>query len=844
MKRAVPGLPVVRRVRAAVSVVIGGFPGAVAILALPAVVHAQQSRMPAAWEGVAPPAAISGLSDLRPLIPLEFSRAWLARVEQVRRRRTELHAAGRLNGMPPEAAAAEGAALSGVLRVPVIPIRYADGGSEPFPVSELDRRFFGRSVADTVSYGGYWEEVSGGLLRVEGEVAPWLTVSRPAEHYLPAGKHGWGEFGRINELREEVLRLADDHLDFRLFDNDGPDGIPDSGDDDGYVDFVAIVYAVPCSREPQAGAIWPHRAAMAPFESSRVGANGEPIRVTDYVIIPAVDSTTCGPTHIGLLAHETGHALGLPDLYDYDGSSQGIGSWGLMGTGSHSAAYSPAHLGAWEKEQLGWVQVDWLTSDSPDFTAPPVQDSRIVYRHDSPDGSGQYVLLENRQRIGSDRRLPGHGLLVWHIDPERGELGAWNNDERRTAVSLIEADGRSDLGAGRRADGGDPFPGSTKQDVFLSARAPDLYLSGIREAAGVVTAGMRVAFSPPGLIARPRVVRLTGLGGGAPVRQSVEVQRVGGAGYDWRANASRAWLTVTTAGDVLQLRADPTGLPPGEHSGLVRFLDDAGRPAGELNVSFYVATPGAGQIVATELPWSWGLAARDGRIFKASYGWDPFSLRPRPRLLELREGATHPGTATRLPADALYAPLLRPDGSAYVLARAQEQNFLYRMNPDGEVEVVAARFGTEPAYGTALMPDGAILVADFGGTIHRITSEGDVSIWAMVESPLYQIAADASGMVYAATLNGEILRLRDGEVVSTLATGFGRGRLVALAATADGDVYAAERGGGGRIMRFRAGGGREIVYQDRGAQYYGVAVEDDFVYALDLRERKLLRIAN
>jgi M6 family metalloprotease-like protein len=830
-------VPPARSVVVAVGIVLG----ACGLLVLPGALAAQQTRMPAAWEGVAPPAEIVGLSDVRPLIPLEFSRAWLGKVDGVRRRRAELHADGRLSGMTPEAKAAEGAALAGVLRVPVIPIHYADG-APPFPVEALEARLFGPSQRDTVSFAGYWHEVSGGLLQVEGEVAPWIAVSRPAEYYLPAGDQRWGEFGRIAELREEVLRLADEHIDFRQFDNDGPDGIPNSGDDDGYVDFVAIVYAVPCSREPQAGAIWPHRAAMPPFESRRTGADGEPIRVTDYVIIPALDPATCGPSHVGLLAHETGHALGLPDLYDYDGSSQGIGAWGLMGTGSHSAPHSPAHLGAWEKEQLGWVRVDWLVEDDPDFAVFPVHTSRTVFRHDVPDGSGQYVLIENRQRIGSDRRLPGSGLLVWHIDPERGELGAWNNDERRTAVSIIEADGRDDLAAGRRADAGDPFPGATARDVFLSARARDLYLSGITESRGVVRASMRVGFSPPGIAARPASIRMTALAGGAPVRQAVEVQRVGGATYDWRAVAGVPWLEATSAGDMLQLRADPSGLRPGEHIDTVRFLDDEGELAGELYVSFYVATPGVGQIVATELPWSWGLAARDGRIYKASYGWDAFSLRPRPRLLELREGATHPATASRIPADALYAPILTDDGDAFVLARAHDENYLYRLAPDGSVDLVAARFGDEPAYGAALLPDGAFVVAEYGGRFHRITRDGAVSPWAEVDVGIYQIAADDAGTVYAATITGDILRLRGDALPTTLSTGFGRGRLVALAATPDGVVYAAERGGAGRILRFRPDGGRDVVFQERAAQYYGLAVEDDFLYALDLRQRTLIRI--
>jgi len=36
------------------------------------------------------------------------------------------------------------------------------------------------------------------------------------------------------------LRKADADIDFARFDNDGPDGVPDSGDDDGVVDAVFI----------------------------------------------------------------------------------------------------------------------------------------------------------------------------------------------------------------------------------------------------------------------------------------------------------------------------------------------------------------------------------------------------------------------------------------------------------------------------------------------------------------------------------------------------------------------------------------------------------------------------
>ncbi|MGH7461479.1 MAG: M6 family metalloprotease domain-containing protein, partial [Longimicrobiales bacterium] len=284
---------------------------------------------PAAFGEVTPPLAIAGLVDARPMSALEFSRAWLLKVESVRRRRAELLAAGRLDGLTPAAAALAGAALTGTLRVPVVAVRYADA-AEPFPASQLADRLFGEARGDTMTFANYWREVSAGLLEVTGTVTPWITLGKPGSYYLSADKFGWGQFGRTSELRREALRSADLTIDFAQYDNDGADGVPNSADDDGFVDFVAFVYALPCSGETRAGAIWPHRAAMPPYETKDRSHNGRPVRIADYVILPAVDPQTCGPMHIGVLAHETGHALGLPDLYDYDGSSQGIGAWGLM----------------------------------------------------------------------------------------------------------------------------------------------------------------------------------------------------------------------------------------------------------------------------------------------------------------------------------------------------------------------------------------------------------------------------------------------------------------------------------------------------------------------------------
>jgi M6 family metalloprotease-like protein len=796
---------------------------------------------PAPWTGVAPPTVIEGLPELRPTAPLEFSRAWLGRMEQVRRRRAELASAGGLDGLAPADAAREGAALAGELRVPVIPVLY-DGASAPFPVSRLEQRLFAAGAGDTMTYAGYWSEVSGGLLRVTGGVAPWLTLSHRASYYLPAEQFGWSRFGRSAELRREAIEAADAHLDYRQFDNDGPDGVPDSGDDDGFVDFVAIVYGTACPGDGREGGIWPHRAAMAPLETADTSrATGRPLQVTDYVMLPALELDDCGPLQIGVLAHETGHALGLPDLYDYDGSSQGIGAWGLMGTGSHAARFSPAHLDAWSKEQLGWVTVTWIKG-SGGLRVPPVASSAQVYRFDEGGSSDRYLLLEYRRRLGSDRFIPGEGLLVWEVDPERGELGAWNTDERRPAVRLVQADAREDLVRGLRADAGDPFPGATDQEQFVSRLGAGFELTSIRSAPAAVTATLRTG-GGPSLLLSTGSVRITALANGEPVQQKVEVQRRAGTAIKWSAEASASWLEFQQTASGLLLTADPRSLVPGVYVDTVRLVDSGKLPLAEMIVSFHVAASGYGQIVATELPWSWGLAASNGRILQASYGWDPLGLRPRPRVLELQEGSTHARTLARIPAEALYSPAIDPvTGDVFVVARARGENFLYRVGARGDAVLVASAFGNGPVYGTALHPDGSVLVAEWNGNVHRIDAAGRVTLYTRFPTHVYQIATDRAGNLYAASYGGDVLAMAPDGTSSTLVTGFEPGGLVAIATAPDGSVVAAERGQAGRILRLRRDGTHEILFRSRGAHYYGIATDRVFLYALDLTARQLLRI--
>jgi immune inhibitor A len=175
---------------------------------------------------------------------------------------------------------------------------------------------------------------------------------------------------------------------------------------------------------------------------------------------------------IGVCCHELGHLVfGFPDLYDTDYSSEGVGNWCLMGGGSwNGGGNTPAHPSAWCKASQNWVQVIRQTSDGT-VNIADVETGHTVYRLWKNGSTGsEYFMIENRQKTLFDQRLPGEGLLIWHID----ESIDTNSDESHPKVLLVQADDKQDLEQGNnRGDTGDPYPGSSSNTTFNAFSSPD-----------------------------------------------------------------------------------------------------------------------------------------------------------------------------------------------------------------------------------------------------------------------------------------------------------------------------------------------------------------------------------
>jgi M6 family metalloprotease-like protein len=155
---------------------------------------------------------------------------------------------------------------------------------------------------------------------------------------------------------------------------------------------------------------------------------------------------------IGILCHELGHDIGLPDLYDTDKSSSGVGAHCLMGSGSWGFApgendgATPVMMCAWSRIQLGFLSPTILTSPGT-YAAFAASDpgSANAFKIATPN-PGEYFVIENRQLTGFDAGLYGYfrlssggtdrgGLAIWHIDDNQLD----NTDENHKMVDLEEA---------------------------------------------------------------------------------------------------------------------------------------------------------------------------------------------------------------------------------------------------------------------------------------------------------------------------------------------------------------------------------------------------------------------
>jgi M6 family metalloprotease-like protein len=327
--------------------------------------------------------------------------------------------------------------------------------------------------APTGSVRDYYQQASYGILTIQSTVVAWVTLPNTEAYYgngkngLPFGANAAPYPTNAAGMVQAALGLVDATVDFGQFD----------ADNDGFIDAITIIHSGYGGEQNGNGAnaIWSHKYSLSGMNGGGVwtsadnNASSVKVKVDLYHTEPARWGTagSSGVVRVGVIAHELGHFFGLPDLYDTDNSSAGIGNWCLMGNswGWDQTQQYPPLPSAWCRLKLGWITPINLPNGV--VSLPQVATSPAVGRINAGYPSGvEYLLVENRQPVGFDQQIPQGGLAVWHIDESVGSntpegfpgQAGWPENGNHYMVALLPADGRYDLEKNtNRGDGGDLF---------------------------------------------------------------------------------------------------------------------------------------------------------------------------------------------------------------------------------------------------------------------------------------------------------------------------------------------------------------------------------------------------
>lgn len=329
---------------------------------------------------------------------------------------------------------------------------------------------------------GYFKDCS------YGQFTPFFDVVGPIKLPRKHAIYGAGN-DRMDLLLADACATVDDLVDFAKYD----------ANNDGIVDLVYIIYAGHSAnyRNNKVSNIWPKSGTVTISDTfdgksiRRYGVSNE---------LNGSDKTSKNNKKIngiGLFCHEFSHTLGLPDIYAYrtpaeDQDDQGMEYWDIMdgGTGVRGGRVPASYL-AWEREVMGWMNIDELKKDSSIENLKSIDNGGKAYKIVNPNNSNEYIVLQSMQKgawnQGWGDGTYGKGLLAYRVSYPFNKVNVFdypNNEKGKPRVIPIPADGK--ILAGKNATSYLEYVNQHNGDLYPYNRID--YISGFKMFDGSILA--------------------------------------------------------------------------------------------------------------------------------------------------------------------------------------------------------------------------------------------------------------------------------------------------------------------------------------------------------------------
>lgn len=355
---------------------------------------------------------------------------------------------------------------TGTVNIPVFLVAFAD--YPPYnEATNIEFKIAGDGLeADypRESLHDYYDRASYGQLDIQADVIGWYTTEYNRDDIATVEVES--NRAAREALLQEVFDHYDEDIDYSIYDNDG----------NGTIDYFAIIWTGPHGE--WSSFWWGYQTHFSDgsytLDGVTLDAYSWQWEAYNYPDVYDPETTNNVEFQVSTLIHETGHALGLPDYYDYDGTvgpNGGVGGLDMMDAtwGDHNC---------FSKWVLDWITPDVLAQGAQQFnlgSAASTGDALVIMRDLTGDSPfGEFFMVQNRYRELNDSRYPEDGLLIWHVNAElygNGYNYVYDNSWTEfKLLRLMEADGLEEIELNLNADAGDYY---TEGDTFSRQTTPD-----------------------------------------------------------------------------------------------------------------------------------------------------------------------------------------------------------------------------------------------------------------------------------------------------------------------------------------------------------------------------------